>query len=687
MPWNPSLAESEKGMPTVLAGAALGRDAKSAKGADQGGPTLLTGALPQQDVKSKEVGVTDLEGEQALPTLGSEEKHAVGGTSAVSVSGLETLRNTWCVARSFFLDRTSRRKAWSLTAGVLSVVVVQTLLTLWLAQLLKQLTEALVQLDSAEFEQGMAMLAVLAAMAVPLAISQQWMAGALALEWRRYTTAWLLDRYINSGQTYYRMKAQQSDIDNPDQRIGQDVAEFTESMVKLQMTCMSSMLHILLLSAVLLGLCPDLFAVLVCGSGAATVLFLKVFGGRLMVITRQVLGQEATFRFSLIRVRENAEPIAFYQGAGFELHRCQSIFAEALRCQYRKLRVLSVFVGSQAAMFSYASLLPSLVLGPRILRGEMEFSTIPQVNLLFMTLLASFTALVADLGMIASVGAQSIRIRHLMQTVEGLHKDDTRDGSEGGLALVEIESSASTGSGAENVYLELKDVTLQSPHSGAPLLADISLVLRSGDSLLIGGESGIGKSSLLRAIGGLWTAGHGSISRCKAAQCFFVPQEPYLCLGTLRANATYPQRVQDSMLCEAKSAEAASPDIETQRVEYVLQAVNLGHLITRHGLDQEMDLEGTLSGGEKQRLGFARLLLRPGLDFALLDEATSALDERNEDALYRLLMARVKCHASVAHHPNLERFHSHKLLLQRSRSGPGRSAGGEIQRIVHAHAF
>merc|ERR1740121_314908 len=210
---------------------------------------------------------------------------------------------------------------------------------------------------------------------------------------------------------------------------------------------------------------------------------------------------------------------------------------------------------------------PALMLGPAILRGEMHFEIIAQANLLFGVLLASFGSLIADLGIIASVGAQAARVKHLMETLDHLEAGRDAGGKQSGngIELSEREGTANGVTESDDVCLELRDVALQPPHGAGLMLSKLSLVLRNGQSLLIRGESGIGKSSLLRAIGGLWTAGEGCISRCQASRCFFVPQEPYLCLGSLRDNATYPA-IRDEKGCDGA--------IDKSMVVEVLQSVN-----------------------------------------------------------------------------------------------------------------
>jgi len=537
------------------------------------------------------------------------------------------------------------------------------------AHLFKQVTNAMAYHDEVGFYAVLRMIVFACCAYLPLSCTQQALSGAFALEWRRKITGHLMSKYINNGQVYYRMKSDAPDIDNPDQRIGQDVAEFTLSVVVVLMTSVSSVMQMAVMSGVLISISTNLFLYLLLGSLFSTVLFLKVFGSRLMRLTRAVLAQEATFRFSLIRIREHAESIAFYQGASFELMRCSQIFCRLMSTQYQKLAVQVAFTGGHKAVITFANFVPTLLIGPQIFRGESDLGTIGQTNILFGVLLASMTTLVTQLNTIANLGAQSVRIDQLRQTLAELDDAGAIGNSRGCITLHEFgdggDSSASlernssvsfeNGSNVKVVRLQVENVTLQPPSCAMPTVSNLSLALYEGESMLVCGESGIGKSSLLRAIGGLWAGGQGTITRSATRRCFFVPQDPYLCLGSLRENAEYPGR-----------GDIVRTDAD---IEEALNAVNLGYLASRHGLDTDVDFESVLSGGEKQRLGFVRLLLRQKLEFAILDEATSALDSDNEDLVYQLLCKRVQCYASVGHRTTLEKFHSHKLLLQRQLEG------------------
>ncbi|CAK9001471.1 unnamed protein product [Durusdinium trenchii] len=187
-----------------------------------------------------------------------------------------------------------------------------------------------------------------------------------------------------------------------------------------------------------------------------------------------------------------------------------------------------------------------------------------------------------------------------------------------------------------------------------PVKRQLNKLLRffTGESLLIEGTSGTGKSSLLRAIGGLWSHGSGTIRRTRLERCFFLPQQPYLCLGSLRDNVLYP-RDKDEV------------DVSNDAIQEVLGSLGISHLEDRYELDRHLDFTNILSGGERQRLGFARLLLRDDIELALLDEATSALDDENEKVAYQLLRQKVPSYVSVGHRASLVSWHTNRLLLNR----------------------
>lgn len=482
----------------------------------------------------------------------------------------------------------------------------------------------------------------------------------------------LLGAYINNNQAFYRLKEQGKDIDNPDQRIGQDVGAFTGCVIGLITNLAQALLVIITMSFILYEMSSALFWYMIIGSLAMTIVSFVCFGAPLMRIQRVALAREATLRFSLVRIRENAESIAFYQGAPFEKMRCMEFFTKVLHIQYRHLAVFMAFHGFQSAVFMAFPFLPPLIMAPLYFDDKISFGDIQKANMLFSMLMHSMTSVAAQLEPISNLGAQAVRVSQLQERLvsmdklkqDGLDTDseesDASDNED--LRAIElremVEVAQSPPLGGNRDCLRLSNVTLQPPNSSTALITDLSFVLSEGQSLMIKGPSGIGKSSLLRAIAGLWARGFGSIERCHISECFFAPQSPYLCVGTLRENALYPRNKSVGIISE-----------EDTRVRDALNKANIGYIVDRHGLDTEVSWDEVLSGGEKQRLSFARLLLRTGVRFAILDEATSAMDPENELQAYELLRAHVPCFASVGHRPSLENFHTHKLSLEPTKGG------------------
>eukprot|EP00449_Zooxanthella_nutricula_P025520 CAMPEP_0198523836 /NCGR_PEP_ID=MMETSP1462-20131121/22386_1 /TAXON_ID=1333877 /ORGANISM="Brandtodinium nutriculum, Strain RCC3387" /LENGTH=623 /DNA_ID=CAMNT_0044253545 /DNA_START=126 /DNA_END=1994 /DNA_ORIENTATION=+ len=581
----------------------------------------------------------------------------------------------WTVIRAFFVDPVSSYVPKAMGVAVMVMVFVVSFVHLWFMQTVGDLQNALHNKKAGAFYHVLQKICIACVLMMPVSALRDGLKGSLALEWRRFLTHKLIRGYIGDSQAYYRLKVLGGvgrQIDNPDQRIGQDVGQLVFIVLSFLITVAQALVNIVLQSIMMLTIDVHLLMFVFAYSVGMNVVTFGIFGQRLTVVNRTTLAQEASLRFGMVRVRENAEPIAFYRGAMFEQSRCLQYFAELIRTLYWKL-VLSVSLESLlAGMSLLIGVLPYAIVAERYFRGDLDFGSLTRAAMVLGTLERAFEQLVNQIEGITNMGAQAMRVRQLADALDSLERqsggfngmsDDQHDPSpllaphEQCIGLDELPVSASAAPGC--MLLRIDALTLRPPCGQAPLVADLSFELRVGDSLILSGPSGIGKSSVLRAIGGLWASGHGDIQRCAAEQSFFVPQEPYLCLGTLRDNCTYPG--QTSTQEQGVSQEPSDFDIRS-----ALGSVSLEYLLERFGLDECVDLDTVLSGGEKQRLGFARLLLRPnGVRFALLDEATSALDQGAEDAVYRLLRQEVLSYVSVGHRANLDNYHTHKLLLER----------------------
>lgn len=553
--------------------------------------------------------------------------------------------------------------------SLMLLLLVEGALLIWFSYVQRDYTTALQEKNDRGFYAGLIQLLCVIGVAMPVVALAEWTKGCIILRWRSELTEELLNGYLQDTKAYYALKQCTDGIDNPDQRICQDVGGFSLGMIETISAVISALLTVVSGAVVLITIAPELFVFLVLYALCGTTVMLRIFGVPLMGYQQTILCQEASLRFDLVRARENAEAIAFYQGATFESVRSKEHLRDLIKTLYRRLAVMT---GSHAFKRGYTwitFLLPAVILGPKYLRGEIDFGAITQVGFLFASLLEAMLVLVNMLDAIAGVGAQAIRLTEMKKAVNKI-KDSESDAVSGRSGRIVLEGLAADGSSDHDhsVRLQLDAVSLKAPqlwNSEQPakeLVSNISLTLREGDSLLISGFSGLGKSSLLRAIAGLWRNGDGRVMRVPINDCFFLPQQPYMCLGTLREQALYPGGV----------------EVDDSELEEALEEVNLGHLVRRHGFDTAADFASVLSLGEQQRLAFARLLLRKNVALALLDESTSALDEENEARLYALMKGRIGCYVSVGHRSQLRSFHTHSLQLQRIKAG---GSSGKIEKL------
>ncbi len=450
----------------------------------------------------------------------------------------------------------------------------------------------------------------------------------LRLRWRQWLTRHLTDRYL-SGRAYYRLKGR-ADVDNPDQRLSEDVKTFTDQALALLLILGNSTVTLVSFSGVLWSITPWLCvaAVLYAAFGSLVTIFV---GRRLVKWDVQQYRKEADFRYDLIQVRVQAEPIALLGGEPDESRRLGRRLG-ALVENMKGIIGLSRNIGFFATGFDYMiQVIPLLIVAPLYMRGEVELGAVTQAAMVFTHVMGAFTLIVKEFQRLTTFGAVVERLGLFCEVLD----EETSTPAKASLELMEDEDR-----------IAFEGLTLTTPRDGRLLVKDLSLEVHRGESLLIRGPCGSGRTSLLRAAAGLWVAGQGRITRPPLSQVMFLPQQPYLRGGPLRDQLLYGSR---------------ENGLSDEQILAVLRELHLEPLLERvGGLDAEHDWAGILSRGEQQQMAFARLLLA-NPRFAFLDEPTSALAAPEAYHLYEVLARTSITYVSVGTDPGLADFH-HRVL-------------------------
>lgn len=541
----------------------------------------------------------------------------------------------WRITKAFYKSE-RRRKARSLLAFLLVMAVANVGITVLASYISRDLFTAIEHRNADGYTLAMWKYVGAFVVAILINVFYRWAEQSLGLTWREWLSQHLIKRYFNN-RAYYRLRGSES-IDNPDQRISEDVKNFTLDTLGYTLIFVNSVMTLIGFLGVLWSVSALLVGVALAYSIVGT-LGCFIIARRLVTLHYEKYQKEADFRYGLVRVRDNAESIAFYRGEKREhldlVNRLSSVVVN-MRSIITWNRNLGFFRNG----YNYVALIvPIIIVAPMFISGKMEFGVVTQSLGAFASVLGAVSIIADNFEGLSSYLAGVQRLGILWDDLDDFDAEEERVARESTQQLDENSGK-----------IKLSALTVNTP-DGAKLLArDLSFELAAHQSLIIMGASGSGKSSIMRTIAGLWPGGSGSLERPALNHLMFLPQRPYMVSGSLRDQLRYPH---------------SDTGFDDEAVRKVVAQVNLAEVLKRveGDLDRVIDWTNVLSLGEQQRVAFARLFLRLP-KFAFLDEATSALDEDNQRLIYELVAQSGIGFISVGHRESLVQFHHNVLLLK-----------------------
>lgn len=552
------------------------------------------------------------------------------------------IRDFWALTKPFWTS-SEKWRAYQLLVVIVGLNLGEVYLNVRFNFWSNDFYTALQNMDQKGFWDGLSLFSILAAFYIVTVVYKIYFNQMLQIKWRRWLTGHLLSKWMG-GQAYYRLQVLGNPADNPDQRIADDSGQFIDLTLGLTLGLLSAVVTLFSFLGILWNLSGSItvpfhggmvtvpgYMVWVALVYAIAGTFLtRAIGRPLVSLNFAQQRFEADFRFSLVRLRENAEGIAFYKGEEQELGTFRERFGRVFDNYWQIMKRQKLLTWFTAGYGQIAIIFPYVVTAPRYFSGAMKLGDLMQTASAFNSVQGSLSYIVDAYVSIATWQAVIDRLVGFTRSVNAAQ----------GTAQASFKPQLS-----EKPSIDASGVTLSLP-DGRVLQQGIGFTVPAGGSLLIQGPSGSGKSTLLRAMAGIWPYAAGKINLPANSNALFIPQKPYLPLGTLRHALLYPKG-------------SGTTDNELRNM---LDLCRLPQL--KDKLHEVQPWSHVLSVGEQQRIAFARALLTKQ-DLLFLDEATSALDEDNEAYFYGLLKERLPdaVIVSIGHRPSLRKWHDETLDL------------------------
>jgi vitamin B12/bleomycin/antimicrobial peptide transport system ATP-binding/permease protein len=578
------------------------------------------------------------------------------------------LRDAWHLARPYYRSE-EKWSAWGLLASILALRLLLVGMTVVLSFWNREFFNSLQDKDFAAFfgllfvyrqtpSGFMPGFCEIAAVYILVAVYFTYLSQWLQIRWRRWLTVRFLDEWL-ADRAYYRISLTTDraaiGTDNPDQRIAEDIRDYVDSTLTLGISIIANVVTLVSFLGILWSLSGTitLLGINIPGYMVWVALAYAIIGTWLTHLVGRPLAAlrfrqqrvEADFRYSLVRVRENIEGIALYSGEAEEKTTLGNRFGSVIGNWWAIMQRTKMLNALTAGYEQVAVIFPFIVAAPRFFSGQIPLGGLTQTAGAFGRVQDALSWFISRYPDLAQWYAIVERLTTFHRAVIA-----ARAAFGTGLALADSPDGS----------VQLRDLTIELPN-GAKLLTDVGLVLEPGHSVVVTGRSGSGKSTLFRAIAGIWPFGTGRVQR-PAERCLFLPQRPYIPLGSLRHVISYPH----------------PHDLHSrEEIGRALQDAGLPQLIAR--LDDDENWPQQLSGGEQQRVALARALLAKP-DWLFLDEATASLDPEAEAELYRTLKTRLPntTLVSIAHRPSVAAFHERRLVFRREEGKPGELVPGEL---------